>query len=188
MTTVANHTEVSIESPLPLEVGAQIEVLTDAGCAVGVYLGRHLTSDLLVTPEGRVVEVRDRTAVTVRAAADPATLPLVRALAGEAVLRRSDRDDHEAWKARLVEVAHDEANARDWCSDFDDLLDRLDLPRRVRDYALDVHFCGVLSVTISATSEDEAADQVDADLVIAHLRGLLEYDGFVPDITSTSVV
>lgn len=184
MTTVANHTEVSIESPLPLEVGAQIEVLTDAGCAVGVYLGRHVTSDLLVTPEGKVVEVRDRTAVTVRAVADPAILPLVRALAGEAVLRRSDRDDHEAWKARLVEVAHDEANARDWCSDFDDLLDRLDLPRRVRDYTLDVHFCGVLSVTISATSEDDAADQVDAALVVAYLRGLLEHDGFVPDITS----
>lgn len=184
MTTVANHTEVSIQSPLPLEIGAQIEALTPDGCTVGLYLGSHRSSMLLATADGELVEVPNGVSVTVRTAADPVTLMLVRALADEAIRRRDDRDSHEAWKARLVVVAHEEADNRDWCSDFDDLMDDLGLPRRVRDYDLEVRFCGVLSVTVSASCEDDASSQVDAELVAERLRELLDCDGFTPDITS----
>ncbi len=184
MTTLANHTEVSITSPFPLEIGAEVEALTSDHCTVGLYLGRHLSAVLLATSDGKLVEVPEDTSLTVRSCADPAMLPLVRALAGEALQRRCDHDVHEAWKVRLVEVAHEEADNRDWCSDFDDLMDQLGLPRRVREYDLDVHFCGVLSLTVSAVSEDEASSRVDADMVTEYLRDLLESDSFVPDITS----
>lgn len=52
------------------------------------------------------------------------------ALLTEARAHNCTRRDHEAWRDRLVYEAHSEADDRDWCSDFDDFMARVGLPRK----------------------------------------------------------
>lgn len=80
------------------------------------------------------------------------------ALLTEARAHDCTRRDHEAWRDRLVSEAHSEADEREWCGEFDDFMDRVGLPRRSRDYDLEVEVSATVRVTLNATSESEAAD------------------------------
>ena len=94
MTAVANDTEVSMTDSTPLlEIGVQVEAVTEVGCMRGVYLGRYEATVLLALTDNRVHDVPEGSVLTVLADADPATMPLVCALRDEAVLRRRMRDD-----------------------------------------------------------------------------------------------
>lgn len=185
MTAVANDTEVSMTDSTPLlEIGVQVEAVTQVGCMRGVYLGRYEATVLLALADNRVHDVPEGSVLTVLADADPATMPLVWALRDEAVLRRRMRDDHQAWKDRLVELAHDEANKRGWCSEFDDLLGSLDLPGRVREFDFEVTFTSAVTVTVEGTNADDAGERIDAVTVIETLRSLLGYEDIDIDITT----
>ncbi len=184
MTAVANDTEVSTTCPPPLEIGALVEAVTEVGCTRGVYLGRYGATELVALDAGRVYALPQGAALTVQTEPDPAILPLVRALFDETVLRRRNLDDHQAWKDRLVEVAHDEANKRGWCSEFDDLMDSLDLPGRVREFDFEVRFTSAVTVTVEGRNADDAGERVDAEAVIETLRGLLGYGEIDVDITT----
>ena len=77
--------------------------------------------------------------------------------------------DHEAWRDRLVSEAHSEADDRQWCGEFDDFMDRVGLPRRSREYDLEVEVSATVRVTLTATSEEEATDALTRENVWAAL-------------------
>lgn len=73
----------------------------------------------------------------------------------------------EVWERRIQE-AHEWADARGHCSEYDDLMDHLGLPRREREFVLDVTVGVDVRVRAMATSEDEARSVVsDYDLADA---------------------
>lgn len=59
------------------------------------------------------------------------------------------------WERRIQE-AHEWADARGHCSEYDDLMDHLGLPRRAREFTLDVTASVDVRVRVVAASEDEA--------------------------------
>lgn len=69
-------------------------------------------------------------------------------------------NEHERWKERLVERLHREANDRDYCSEFDDVMEDLGLPRRERDYEVTVTVRLRISVGVTAGSPGDARDDV----------------------------
>lgn len=75
------------------------------------------------------------------------------------------RREHEAWRDRLVAEAHEEADDREWCGEFDDFMDRVGLPRRSRDHILEVEVSATVRVVLNATSEEEARDAVTREEV-----------------------
>ncbi len=78
------------------------------------------------------------------------------ALLTEARAHHATRSDHEAWRDQIVAEAHGEADDREWCGEFDDFMARVGLPRRSRDYDLEVEVSATVRITLSATSESEA--------------------------------
>lgn len=97
---------------------------------------------------------------------------------------------------RIVEVAHREANERDWCSEFDDILDDLGLPPRPRRWEVLVTVRQTLY--IEATSEEDAeqgARWIMEDAVqrlepsVCDGEGnLVDFEGaYIEDVTSNGV-
>lgn len=65
---------------------------------------------------------------------------------------------------RIVERAHEEAESRGWCSEFDDVMEDLGLPRRRREYRVRTFVTFEVEVDIDgieAASEDDAINDVD---------------------------
>lgn len=81
-------------------------------------------------------------------------------------LSRSQQHE-QAWRAGLVESAHEWANANDLCGRFDEFMEEHDLPRRLHEYEVEVRVD--VRVTVSAESEDEARDLTTKERVIAAL-------------------
>lgn len=147
-------------------VGAEVQVQSNGAQHVGLYLGRCGEVTLLWSPtSGGVIEVVGASHLVVKAAetSDPTQLLILRALAVEAVARHRQMRDHRAWIDQLVCAAHEAADDRDWCSDFDDLMDGLGLPRRTRDYDVRVRFTASVLVNVTATSIDDATEQITTD-------------------------
>src|ERR1035437_346260 len=57
---------------------------------------------------------------------------------------------------RLADAAHAEADERKWCSEFDDFLEAQGLPRRSRDYQLQVEVTA--TVYLSRRSEEHTSE------------------------------
>lgn len=76
------------------------------------------------------------------------------------------RDELSAKIDAIVERAHEEANERDWCSDYDDIIEELGLPSRQRSYTVEtvVNLSIQVSVPVTAKNADDAVDRVDRDL------------------------
>lgn len=82
--------------------------------------------------------------------------------AQRALSQAHQRHDNDI--ATIGERLIEEADRRGWCSEFDEIVDELngslfvDLPRRVRDFSVDVRVEVSLGVTVTATTEDEARE------------------------------
>lgn len=76
-----------------------------------------------------------------------------------------ERRTMEEWKHRVTERAHEEADRQGWCSEFDDFLEDIDLPRRSSDYDVFVDVTVRVCVTVNASTDDEAREAVDSDEV-----------------------
>jgi hypothetical protein len=75
---------------------------------------------------------------------------------------QTTKAEHERWKERLTARLHEEADNRDYCSEFDDVMEELGLPRRRRPIEVTVTVTVELSVTRDARDDDEAvADVLD---------------------------
>lgn len=73
----------------------------------------------------------------------------------------------------IGETLLEQAERRDWCGEYDQVVDGLnrrlniDLPTRDRDYDVRV----VVTITVNASSEDRASDQVDSEIRRLRDRG-----------------
>lgn len=171
--------EVQGLTPAPafeLEVGCEVEVVGSHRTVEGTYLGEVRGSHLVFDQTAGVVIVGDVQRLAVRRAApvDPGKLLLLRALAAEATGRYRETVAHAEQIDEIVRVAHEEADVRDWCEEFDGIMDRLGLPRREREYSVRVRYSGSVVLSVTATSEDEALSLVSLQSV----RDELENDGW----------
>lgn len=77
------------------------------------------------------------------------------------------RDDYQRllkWKEGLGEALLQEANDRDWCSEYDNFAEEWDLPKRVAEYDVTV------TVRVLARDEEAAIDIVREEVSISAYR------------------
>lgn len=65
----------------------------------------------------------------------------------------------------ILDDANELAEEHNWCSVFDGLLERHDLPPRERDYELEVTASVRMTITVQARDADAAKDKLDDDQV-----------------------
>lgn len=65
----------------------------------------------------------------------------------------------DSWVDDLVEKAHEEADNRGWCDEFDDFMENVGLPRRSKEYTVEVDVTVRVSVSVTATTEEEALEE-----------------------------
>ncbi len=91
------------------------------------------------------------------------------ALLVEAGAHERTKREHKDRLERLVDAAHEEADERNWCFEFDDFLEAQGLPRRSHDYQLRVEVTATVYVSRDATSEDNAIDSLTTQEVFGLL-------------------
>lgn len=79
------------------------------------------------------------------------------ALLGEARAHGRTRHEQDERLARLVEAAHEEADDRGWCGDFDDFMEAQGLPRRTRDHNLRIEVRATVYLTRSSNTGVDGA-------------------------------
>lgn len=87
----------------------------------------------------------------------------------------------ERWKERATEKLHAEADAREYCSEFDDVMEELGLPRRDKDWDVTVTVHYRTTVTVSAINSRDARNRAmeqGHDDLKAKVREELEYQYF----------
>jgi len=71
----------------------------------------------------------------------------------------------EEFKQRVSDVGEAAAEKHDWCSVYDDIMEELGLPGRLREFEVDVEVTYTTTVTVEARSMDDAESVVnDADI------------------------
>lgn len=71
----------------------------------------------------------------------------------------------QAFKNRVVEVGAEAAENHDWCAVYDEIMSDLGLPGRVRSFEVEVKVSYQVTVSVEATSQDDAETVVnDTDL------------------------
>lgn len=82
--------------------------------------------------------------------------------------RESDRRWEQRYEA-LGEALLEQAEERDWCSEYDEFADEWDLPRRKRPYEV------TMKVTVLARNDDEAEELVESSVSIESYDEGVEY-------------
>lgn len=100
----------------------------------------------------------------------------VAALARSLTVAASETARWQRWREGLIADAVSEAESRDYCTEFDDFMERNGMPRRSREYRVTVG--ARLSVAVVVTAEDEAGarEAVGAGAVLEAVRDAEEYD------------
>lgn len=152
------------------EVGVWIEAVPPSGPSQPVQARAWFQGDVLTVPLDRIPAVEGEASGELR--------EVLRALVQEQQGRQQDKAaarDRLEW---IVAILHEEADDRGMCSEFDDAMERVGLPRRVREYEFRVELRTVVFVTGRGTDEDDAWDAVTLDVVHSEvdLCGLEVYD------------
>ena len=88
-----------------------------------------------------------------------------------------EREADRVWRAALVSDLHEEANRREFCSDFDAWMEEHDLPRRSADYAVTLDVTVRVCVQVDdVTSAESACEAVNSSMVASALRAVSEFD------------
>lgn len=104
---------------------------------------------------------------------------LLGSLLDEVLAHRVTRREHEAWRERLVECAHQEADDREWCPDFDDFMADMGLPRRTRDYDLKVTLPEMtLYFTREGTDAENAGKDITRDDILEAIKPEIDTCGW----------
>jgi len=102
--------------------------------------------------------------------AEAEQMPILRALSETITDRDATIRAHEVWKAELIDDLHEEADSRDFCSEFEEFCDRHGLPGREREHTLLVTATVTYRVYVVAANLDAATESVTRDDVLARLR------------------
>lgn len=116
-------------------------------------------------------------------AAGPDLMPILRALADLIADNDATVQAHNTWRDSLIEDLHDEADRRDFCSDFEDFCDRHDLPGRIRTYNLRVTATLSWYISREARDCDTAIDNIDRREVLDLLLDCDDFNTALDDYT-----
>ena len=100
-------------------------------------------------------------------------------------LAASRATELEDFKTRVQEIGYRYADDNDLCSVFDRCMEEIGLPGRPREFTVCVDATVHVHVTVEASSEDDAADNVDSDSVRYAIREAVQRYGSL-DITDWS--
>lgn len=136
---------------------------------MGPQLGEHISALVLVGSgvQEVVMPVVKADARRIVGSGTPMDHAAMEALLTEARAHRCSRREHVEWIDRLVADAHEEADDRGWCEDFDDFMDRNGLPRRTKDHDLSVEVTATVRISRNAISVQEAIDSITREDVWA---------------------
>lgn len=116
---------------------------------------------------------------TLREQVDVLTAKLAEMTRAAEALREAPRAELSAFQAKVEQAISGAADDDDGDSDnlLNGVLESLGLDLLTREYEITVRFNGSYSVTVNATSEDNATEQVDKDDVVEYLTdsGSLSY-------------
>jgi predicted nuclease with TOPRIM domain len=84
-------------------------------------------------------------------------------------------NQHETWKDTLIRKAHAEADARDWCEDFDEWMEEQGLRGRTHDYDVQVQVTTTVTISVEARSAATAMEQITLSEV---REKLADFDGW----------
>lgn len=73
---------------------------------------------------------------------------------------QSLRTEFDDFKRRITERMHREADRRDWCSEYDDIMEEMGLPRRNRGWDVEVRVEATFNRSITAADADRAEQLV----------------------------
>lgn len=76
----------------------------------------------------------------------------------------------------IVDAAHDFANEKSLCTDFDDFMEEQGLRSRTHEYDCEVDVKVRLVVKVTARTAESAEDDVDSEMVKDALRAMSSYD------------
>lgn len=154
-------------------LGERVQVATSSGGLVGWWLCHEELPNARVrvsvlTVDGLRQAVIEPRAADVRLVAGSDSCPPDLRLALKALDTTTKAAQlaellHQQRIDALVEAAHEEANYRDWCGEFDDFMENNGLPRRSRDYEVTVEVPVTVTVTVTARSSDDAEEMVTRD-------------------------
>jgi hypothetical protein len=96
---------------------------------------------------------------------------LQQALLDEQDLHRRTKSQHERWRDSAIETLHEAADAHELCSDFDDTMEQIGFPRRMRTYSVEVRISYSETVEVEAQNDDDAREQAieQVDENVSHL-------------------
>ena len=123
----------------------------------------HLRAYVLVGAEIRTVRVEQQKIDARHSVQGTASQPEIVAMT--ALLRsirnhEQTRREHQEKLDSLVRAAHQEADDRDWCDEFDDIIERHGLPRRVREFPLRLEVTAVVYLTASGPTYEDALESI----------------------------
>jgi hypothetical protein len=161
-------------------VGEVVALTTRTGAVQGYWIGLPSGAEQPTFPDGRIrvriltggevaeheLEASALEAEHVVGQAEGAIADAVVALATAYQQKDHQRLGHEQWRQLLTAGAHEEADAREWCSDFDDFMEQVGLDRRGRTYACEVAVSTCVTVHVDASSQDAAENSITRDLVM----------------------
>lgn len=178
------------ETPLPEgavalpRVGEFVVLPTPTGVVRGYWIGVATCALQPTFPEGRVrvrvlsggeVVRQEMVASTLTAdqvvsgEAEGVLAEAVAALASAYQMADLRRLEDEEWRRRLTEAAHEEADERDWCPEFDDFMEQVGLERRSRTYTCEVAVSTTVTVCVEATSAESAQRKMDRETVLPYV-------------------
>lgn len=97
----------------------------------------------------------------------------------------------EAWKAKIIADLQAEAEARDWCDEFEEFMKGQGVEPPLRDYEVEISAEVHFAMTVQATDADNASNrtyepdmaQALRDAAIAEIRGHGFYDHDVNEVS-----
>lgn len=89
-----------------------------------------------------------------------------------------------AFKKHATEVLHREADEREFCKDFDDVMEQIGLPRRKHEAEVNLTVTLTVTVNTAVSTEAAAEHEIDRDTIIQAIQsgnGPVEIDEFTVD-------
>lgn len=142
--------------------GRWLGLVRSPDCSAGVTARLLVSGDGVVLVPARADRMgHEETVLSAAPACEPGEA--LRALWAELERAADVARAHEVFVDRLTEAAHEEADSREWCSDFDDFMERMGLARRSQSYRVEVTVSA--TVYVDACSESDARDEISAELI-----------------------
>jgi chromosome segregation ATPase len=84
--------------------------------------------------------------------------------------KQQAEDNLQRFKDRVVDVGGQAAEQHEWCGVYDEIMEKLGLPRREREFEVRVRVSYDTTVTLMATSDEDAEERIGSTEVLCGWR------------------